>query len=96
MCESVDPTLHIMALNMRLKNEKYRRNLSKINVLLYVTMVLDPRYKIDKMTNRLTSTSGKGWADQFVLRIKDTLNKLYDEFASFKGVNTEVLSFVSY
>lgn len=40
--ESVDPTIYVMALSMRLKHEKYQRDLSKMNMilLLYITIIV--------------------------------------------------------
>lgn len=34
----------------------------------------------------LENTSGNEWADQLVLAVKDTFNRLYDEFATFNGL----------
>lgn len=66
MCKIVDPTLHIMILSMKIKYEKYWLDLSKIKILLYVAIVLKPRYKINGMMYGLESISGKGWSNQLV------------------------------
>lgn len=86
MCQSVDSALSIVALNIRFKYEEYWEDLSRINVLLYVAIVLDPQYKIDGNMYGLENTSGKEWADQLVLRVKDTFNGLYDEFLHSGGL----------
>ena len=58
MCESIDPALLIMALSMRLKYEKYWGDLSKINILLYIAITVDSRYKIDEIVYGLISRKG--------------------------------------
>lgn len=36
------------------------------------------------------NTNGKSWPDQLALRVKHTLNRLYDDFVAFKGSNIKV------
>ena len=41
-----DSLLKSMAEGMKMKYEKYRGNIEKMNLLLFVAVVLDPRYKM--------------------------------------------------
>ena len=47
LCEKEDSLLSAMAMGMRRKFEKYWGNGDYINCLLFVVVVLDPRYKLD-------------------------------------------------
>ena len=44
--ESDDWRVSAMAMNMKAKCDKYWGNAEKMNPLLYVVVVLDPRYKL--------------------------------------------------
>ncbi|KAG6650499.1 hypothetical protein CIPAW_06G047500 [Carya illinoinensis] len=45
-CEEGSPVVGLMASNMKRKFEKYWENMDNQNMLLYVGIVLDPRYKM--------------------------------------------------
>ena len=45
-CLSFDPIMSTVGINMRHKYKKYWGNMDKINLMLYVTFIFDPRYKM--------------------------------------------------
>ncbi|XP_072052058.1 zinc finger BED domain-containing protein RICESLEEPER 2-like [Arachis hypogaea] len=45
-CGSRDPLLGSMAERMKLKYDKYKDNIKNINMMIFVAVVLDPRYKL--------------------------------------------------
>lgn len=45
-------------------------DLSRNDILLYVTIVLDPQHEIDGMVYGLESTNRKAWADHITKRVK--------------------------
>jgi hypothetical protein len=47
--ESSDPLLSTMANKMKVKYDKYWGDVEKINPLLFVATLLDPRYKMDAL-----------------------------------------------
>ena len=48
-CEDDDYILSTMAMRMKSKYDKYWGHLDNINLMLFVTIVLDPRYKLDAL-----------------------------------------------
>ena len=46
-CKDVDENISNMAYQMRAKYGKYWINVDNINVLLFIALVLDPRYELD-------------------------------------------------
>ena len=41
-----DPTLSSMAYLMKIKFDKYRKQEGNLNYLLFIAVILDPRYKL--------------------------------------------------
>ncbi|CAL5321262.1 unnamed protein product [Camellia sinensis] len=85
-----DKLLSTMAQNMKEKFEKYWGNGEKINLLVYVAVLLDPRKKlrylkfcfaqllVERVVNEMT-----GW-------VKDCLSRLYEHYASHDSVTVEM------
>ncbi|KAK8506246.1 hypothetical protein V6N12_019939 [Hibiscus sabdariffa] len=74
--------LRSMARQMKLKFDKYWANVNHLNVLMFISLVLDPRHKLryaEWITHRSYDPT-----NAFVLcqRIKDVLKKLFDFYAS--------------
>jgi len=46
-CKNEDENIRNMAYQMKAKYDKYWANVHNINILLFIALVLDPRYKLD-------------------------------------------------
>ena len=67
-----------MATNMQTKFEKYWGEGDKINPLLYVAMVFDPRKKLRFLKFSFSKIYGNVVAKVMVDKMKDLLFKLYN------------------
>ena len=76
--------LGTMACSMSVKYDKYWGNVEKFNPLLFVAVVLDPRYKLDYITWSLEDMYDKELASNMSTLVKDTLDSLYKFYS--KGV----------
>lgn len=76
-----------MTLSMRVEYDKYWRDVSMMNIFLYVSAVLDPQYKIDSMVYGLGLAHGKALAKHIAARVRETLCRLFDEFVMVWGGN---------
>ena len=77
---------------MHLKFEKYWGEGYKINPILYVTMVLDPRKKLTFLKFCFSKFYGKAKASRKIANMRDVLTKLFDYYASVHSSNVEVES----
>ncbi|KAF7130352.1 hypothetical protein RHSIM_Rhsim10G0102100 [Rhododendron simsii] len=85
-----DPLLSKMALDMKKNFDTYWGKGDKINFLLYVTVVLDPRFKLRWVKFYYIKTKGKEVAEQMEKRVKGVLDKLYDAYANEGEVRVQV------
>ena len=46
LCESEDPLLSMIARDMHEKFDKYWGDIEKLNLMMFVAIVLDPRYQL--------------------------------------------------
>ncbi|KAD5316810.1 hypothetical protein E3N88_16756 [Mikania micrantha] len=71
-----------MANSMKKKFDKYWDNLSNMNPLLYVALVLDPRNKLSYLGFCLSLIYGKGDEKTKTIKnlVKEALLELYDEY----------------
>ncbi|XP_042988849.1 zinc finger BED domain-containing protein RICESLEEPER 2-like [Carya illinoinensis] len=80
--------LQEMALLMRAKYDKYwGGNFDRANMLLYVAVAIDPRFKMDGMVYGLGIAYEQVWAEHIALRVRETLDRLFDEFTISRGGN---------
>ncbi|KAJ0946383.1 putative HAT dimerization domain, ribonuclease H-like superfamily, hAT-like transposase, RNase-H [Helianthus annuus] len=78
-----DETLSHMAINMRLKYNKYWGDVEKMNPLLYIVVALDPRYKLSYVNWSLDDMYPTGnLATNLKKKVEETLTKLYDFYCS--------------
>jgi hypothetical protein len=89
---SKDNLLQQMTTNMHLKFEKYWGEGDKINPLLYVTVVLDPRKKLTFLKFCFSKVYGEAKASRKIVNVRDVLTKLYEHYASVHSPNVEVES----
>ena len=73
---------------MRVKFDKYWGDLTRLNILLYVATILDPRLKISGMLYGLRLAYDQAWTDLIGEMARDTLHRFYDEFNIIKGGTT--------
>ena len=77
---------------MQTKFEKYWGKGNKINHLLYVAMVLDPRKKLRFLKFSFSEIFGSVVGKVVVDKVKDLLMKLYNFYCSFNSPNVQELS----
>ena len=72
-----DPCLSVMAMKMKEKFDKYWGNIDKMNMMLVVAVVLDPRYKLKyvKYCYNLIYASDK--VNDLVRRVRELMNRMY-------------------
>ncbi|XP_028102777.1 zinc finger BED domain-containing protein RICESLEEPER 1-like [Camellia sinensis] len=87
-----DPILSSMAKKMKEKFDKYWRNGDKINLLLYVTVVLDPRRKMTYLQFCFSTIFGGDMVKvkEMLDKVKNCLGKLYDHYATLEPTNVHV------
>ncbi|CAO2816261.1 unnamed protein product [Amaranthus hypochondriacus] len=85
-CESPDFEFKEMAKRMKEKCDKYWGDPKKLNVMLYVAAVLDPRYKWETVEFGIRQMYTKDSdASVVCMRVKSALYDLYDEY---KGIHS--------
>ncbi|XP_031281680.1 zinc finger BED domain-containing protein RICESLEEPER 2-like [Pistacia vera] len=85
-CRSVDPGLHIMALRMKGKYDKYWSNIDNINLMLFIVEVLDPRHKLEYVNWVINESFDMVLADRLKAKVKEVLVALFKQYSSFKVV----------
>ncbi|XP_059453467.1 zinc finger BED domain-containing protein RICESLEEPER 2-like [Corylus avellana] len=95
---SPDPLVSAMARQMKVKYDKYWENFEKINRLLFVAVVLDPRYKLVAFEYWCQMNLSHELAKNLVDKLKEDLNNIFDQYVGTRGnvpmmsVNDEVQS----
>jgi hypothetical protein len=84
-CLSSDPIMSSVSFNMKSKCEKYWGTMDKINLMLYVAFVLDPRFKIKGLVFFLRKCNEPVWADQIETNVRDLMNHLIEQYSTFHG-----------
>ncbi|KAM2359051.1 hypothetical protein ACFX1X_007811 [Malus domestica] len=74
-------TLQSVATSMKLKFDKYWGHIEKVNPILFVAQVLDPRYKFDMLETNLEEL-GYGWdkIKEEKVRVKGYVTELYNAY----------------
>ena len=93
LIKNYDPLLSQMALNMQKKFDKYwgwngGKN-DNINFLVYVAVVLDPRFKLRWVKFCLDKSKGVEVGEAMEKLVKSKLNELYDAYANESEVRVE-------
>jgi hypothetical protein len=84
-CGSDDDKLSAMAFRMKLKYNKYWGDFKKINTLLFIASVLDPRYKMEVLEFWFLSNIGEVKTNRIVSKLKNILEQLYSHYAMHDG-----------
>nr|POE71034.1 zinc finger bed domain-containing protein ricesleeper 1 [Quercus suber] len=80
-----DPLLKGMAQRMKLKYDKYWGSVDRINLMLFVAVVVDPRYKLKYVRFWFKQWYDKEKADELGLRVREVLNRLYNHYSGAMG-----------
>ena len=77
-----DTLLSTMVVNMKAKFDKYWGDGDKINLLLYVAVVLDPRKKLKYLNFCFSQILIEKVVNEMTGKVKDCLTRLYEHYAS--------------
>ncbi|CAL1391826.1 unnamed protein product [Linum trigynum] len=81
----------VMAKRMKAKHDKYWGNLDNINPLLFIAVVLDPRYKLEYVVFALDEVFGKDnggdWTkEELHNKVKGFLDDMFKNYSEMRGV----------
>ena len=79
-CVRGDPLLKGMTQRMNLKYDKYWGTVDRINLMLFVAIVVDRRYKLKYVEFWFKQWYDKEKANELGLRVQDALNRLYKHY----------------
>ncbi|XP_074377937.1 zinc finger BED domain-containing protein RICESLEEPER 1-like [Apium graveolens] len=87
LCSSDDMLMGDMTNRMMDKYNKYWDNMENTNILLYVAVVLDPRYKMSYIDFYFAKIYGRGSTKCFMMcdKVLKTLQELFDHYKNLKG-----------
>ena len=74
-----------MAQRMKLKYDKYWGSVDRINPMLFMAIVVDPKYKLKYVKFWFKQWYDKEKADELGLRVKEALNRLYKHYSGAIG-----------
>ena len=80
LCEwsnNSDPCLSLMARKMKEKFDKYWGNIDKVNMMLLVAVVLDPRFKLKYVKYCYNSIYPSQKVNELVRRITELMHRMY-------------------
>uniref|UniRef100_A0A803MMI1 BED-type domain-containing protein n=1 Tax=Chenopodium quinoa TaxID=63459 RepID=A0A803MMI1_CHEQI len=80
-----DVEMCLMATKMKEKYDKYWGDPEKMNMLIFIAVVLDPRYKLDYVEWMLIEIYDSKHAFVLVNNLKESLNALYEEYRGSSG-----------
>lgn len=86
LCENDDDlTVAHMGREMRKKFDKYWGSIDSTNRMLFVAVVLDPRYKSKYLKVKYINHYGQNIAEDLVKKIIDSLSEMIEEYKSLDG-----------
>ena len=86
LCENDDDvTVAYMGKEMRKKFDKYWGSIDSTNRMLFVAVVLDPRYKIKYLRVKYSNHYGQIMAEDLVKKITDLLTEMIEEYKALNG-----------
>ena len=77
-----------MTEKMRSKHDKYWGNVNNINPLLFIAVILDPRFKVDYMLFVLELVYEKEKLQELVHKVSKTMTALFDYYKETSGVDS--------
>ncbi|KAL4282107.1 hypothetical protein GQ457_03G007700 [Hibiscus cannabinus] len=81
-----------MARQMKLKFDKYWKNVNNVNVLMFIALLLDPRHKLRYVEWIIRCSYDPSDSYDLCHRIKSTLASLFDFYASSHPSSTQTRS----
>jgi hypothetical protein len=82
---SDNPILSSVSSDMKAKYDKYWETVERINLLLYLAFVLDPRSKLKRLAFWLRRCNTVDWAKYIEESMDSLLNRLWDQYNLFHG-----------
>jgi hypothetical protein len=82
---SPNPLVSAMVREMKVKYDKYWGNFEKINQLLFVVVVLDPRYKLVAFEYWCQTNLSHEMAKNLVDKLKEDINNIFDQYVGTRG-----------
>ncbi|KAG7948001.1 hypothetical protein I3843_14G123500 [Carya illinoinensis] len=82
-CDNSNRRLSSMAFRMKTKYNKYWGDLEKINRLLFIAAILDPRFKLVTQAYWFKKTLGEAKGEEFVALLKRDMEYLYEAYVEF-------------
>nr|KJB80009.1 hypothetical protein B456_013G077200 [Gossypium raimondii] len=70
----------VMAIKMKEKYDKYWGDIDKMNLLMFVACILDPRQKLKYLEFALSEMSSSEKACEMMQKLKESLYELFDEY----------------
>ncbi|CAN1289650.1 Zinc finger BED domain-containing protein RICESLEEPER 1 [Linum perenne] len=78
LVKSTNESTKFMAQRMKLKNDKYWGNIDNMNHLLFIAVVLDPRYKLQYVKFGLELVYEKQKVQELIMRVNVSLDGLFN------------------
>ncbi|XP_073526241.1 uncharacterized protein, partial [Phyllobates terribilis] len=78
--QSVDGICSSMALRMKTKCDKYWDGIEKLNVFIFIGMLLDPSCKFNMLKSTVESIYGEKRGFELALQVKGTAAEIFDEY----------------
>ncbi|XP_057441940.1 zinc finger BED domain-containing protein RICESLEEPER 2-like [Lotus japonicus] len=82
---SLDPLLGGMVVKMKAKHDKYWGSLKNINMMIFIAVVLDPRYKLRFVEWSFANLYDKNDVDYLSGKVKDTFNSMFNSYKNAVG-----------
>ncbi|CAN1826767.1 Putative AC transposase [Linum perenne] len=80
LVNSTDESTKFMAQRMKLKNDKYWGNIDNLNHLLFIAVVLDPRYKLLYIKFGLKLVYVKQKVEELLMRVSVSLDAMFNHY----------------
>jgi len=85
-----DLDISSMAYLMKLKFEKYWKTEGNMNYLLFIAVILDPRYKLKYLRYCLELLYGSDGGKRFAEKIESALNELFGSYVKTVGASSSI------
>ncbi|XP_010677727.1 zinc finger BED domain-containing protein RICESLEEPER 2-like [Beta vulgaris subsp. vulgaris] len=82
---SEDFEMCVIASKMKEKYDKYWGDVEKMNMLIFIAVVLDPRYKLDYVEWMITQIYRVDVASTLITNLREALNAMYEEYRGFSS-----------
>ncbi|KAK9221778.1 hypothetical protein WN944_010207 [Citrus x changshan-huyou] len=93
--DSKDLFFKTVAENMKKKYDKYWGNYETVNPYLFVSILLDPRHKEWFLRYCFVMLFGEVKANELVVKVRNNLHSLYEEYKLLYGDDVEVMDVVN-